>query len=1111
MAVKTSNSIMFSEHKKIIKIEEWYLATYKSKGVTIDDLGWTLDVQPMDKINKYLWNYEKTIYSLGDPDITTPVIIGVYSDSGDGRTSYFHIKYSPVANPQDKDLTETPSKYIGTYTDFTEMDSERARDYLWSQFMGNDGKNGDNGIGIDRFEIKYAVSNDGVNYPTNESDWGTTIPIVPPDYYLWTRTDTYYTGGTPEKSTSYSVSKNGKDGTNGDNGKTSYLHIKYSDDGGISFTDPTEQYPVIGEAPGEYIGQYTSFDKVDSLLPTDYKWALIKGVDGAGIKNANVDYYIDTQGSTVPEGVNWVPDFPSGLKDGEYLWVRTTLNYKDETVPPTISYSVNKNGSNGTNGDPGGDGQTSYIHIKYSDDGGLTFTPPNLPDYPDEGEYPGKYIGQYSDFISTDSLKPEDYKWALIKGKDGTNGNDGIGVSSAVVTYAKSDQGTTHPILGWSETFPTDLKNGEYLWTKTEIVYTDPNMDPSISYSVSRNGDDGSTAYIHIKYSNDGGISFTPANPKYPEPGEAPGEWIGQYSDFIEKDSNSPLDYKWSLLKGQDGDPGIGVKQVINYYTITPEAVLPPVVEWTEIPGTMTPQNRYLWNYEKIIYTDEGHVEETDPIIIGVYGDSEDNSVTFTVYSRDGFVFREGVEEIKLNIAAFQGNDSITTAKFTWEYWDAEKVNDDGSKGNYEIIINETTDKQIVVSAGSKYSFAHMKCTMHYNNKIYETYVDLLTENTYYSANIKFFGGNNIFNVQFPYIIAYVDLYRNNKLEETIRTNQYYVGPTTIMGDVIYTNLEGTFDNGQLMYFIYEDNTRSNDQISTLPWKATLGKYVAADKQWKVDKTENKYIYKNDLDVASVSNILVISKNDVNKSKDIVFRIYINKKDENGFPIIDNKTYVSQANALVFDLNDPIISPSVPDNASFGQIWLDTSVTPYVLKIYTKMEDGNGSWEYFSQTSGQMVYTERPVSYTKGDIWILAEGEICKGYKAGSMLKATKSSLQFSENDWVSANEENEATLNDIRQYFSFSADYGLKIGQKDEKFYMRITSKELGIYDNSNPDLPDQQVVKISDKRASINNMEVKGGAEFNCNVTFNNEIKFGNFIWKLEQDGSLSLAIVN
>ena len=45
---------------------------------------------------------------------------------------------------------------------------------------------------------------------------------------------------------------NGTPGPKGEDGKTSYFHVKYSDDGGMTFTDNA------GEKAGAYIGTYTA-------------------------------------------------------------------------------------------------------------------------------------------------------------------------------------------------------------------------------------------------------------------------------------------------------------------------------------------------------------------------------------------------------------------------------------------------------------------------------------------------------------------------------------------------------------------------------------------------------------------------------------------------------------------------------------------------------------------------------------------------------------------------------------------------------------------------------------------------------------------------------------
>lgn len=104
------------------------------------------------------------------------------------------------------------------------------------------------------------------------------------------------------------------------------------------------------------------------------------------------------------------------------------------------------------------------------------------------------YIGQYSDFTSTVSTDPATYApWTIFKG------NDGIGVTSTVITYTISTSGTTAPSTGWTSTVPSPVK-GQYLWTKTVWAYTDNSSKTGYSVTyISKdgtNGTDGTSGII---------------------------------------------------------------------------------------------------------------------------------------------------------------------------------------------------------------------------------------------------------------------------------------------------------------------------------------------------------------------------------------------------------------------------------------------------------------------------------------------------------------------------------------------------------------------------------------------------------------------------------------
>lgn len=75
-------------------------------------------------------------------------------------------------------------------------------------------------------------------------------------------------------------------------------------------------------------------------------------------------------------------------------------------------------------------------------------------------------------------------------------------------------------------------------------------------------------------------------------------------------------------VRGPEGGRGVGVSSVEEWYLATAQAtgVTDLTSDWSTTIQAMTPTKKYLWNYEKIKFTDNT-VSPTNPVIIGVYGD----------------------------------------------------------------------------------------------------------------------------------------------------------------------------------------------------------------------------------------------------------------------------------------------------------------------------------------------------------------------------------------------------------------------------------------------------------------------------------------------------------
>ena len=421
-----------------------------------------------------------------------------------GTSQYFHVKYS--ANATGNPMVDTPNTYIGTAVTTSATPPTGYASYKWVQLQGSQGAKGDQGI----------------------------------------------------------------QGPVGANGVSSYLHIKYSDNG-TTFTANN------GETPGQWIGQYVDTIPADSITFSAYTWTKVKGEKGdTGATGAT-----GPKGDTGPTGSQGIPGTSqyfhvkysanatgNPMVDTPNTYIGTAVT--TSATPPTgyASYKwVQLQGSQGAKGDQGiqgpvgANGVSSYLHIKYSDNG-TTFTANN-------GETPGQWIGQYVDTIPADSITFSAYTWTKVKGEKGDTGATGA-------TGPKGDTGPTgsQGIPGTSQYFhvkysanatgnPMVDTPNTYIGTAVTTSATPPTGYASYKWvqlqgSQGAKGDqgiqgpvgaNGVSSYLHIKYS-DNGTTFTANN------GETPGQWIGQYVDTTLADSMTFSAYTWTKVKGDKGDTG---------------------------------------------------------------------------------------------------------------------------------------------------------------------------------------------------------------------------------------------------------------------------------------------------------------------------------------------------------------------------------------------------------------------------------------------------------------------------------------------------------------------------------------------------------------------------
>lgn len=534
---------------------------------------------------------------LTDPSIYTWVkVVGEQGIAGEpgknGLTSFFHVRYADVPNPTANQLRKDTGKYIGTYVDYILEDSTDPTKYTWRKFQGDDGEDG--------------------------------------------------ADGTP--------------GENGANGETSYLHIAYA-----TSADGKTGFSTTNAVDKTYIGQYVDFTKADSTNPAKYHWSKFQGPKGdkgdpgeQGLRGLQGDK--GDQGIQGPKGADGKdgkttyfhikysavsnPTYASQMTETPSKYIGTYVDFTqtDSDDPKKYSWqqlegSQGPQGKQGISGTNGADGKTSYLHIKYSNDGGKTFTG-------NSGEDIGAYIGTCVDYAKDDPTSVGTYKWAKIKGEAGAKGDKGDtgkGVKSTSVAYQVSTSGTTVPTGTWSGSVPS-ASAGQYLWTRTIITYTDDTT--STIYSVGRMGTNGANGtngksigsvvnYYLATASSSGVTTATSGWTTAVQSVSAAKKYLWnyevvKYTDGTVASTTVPCiigsygDRGSKGDKGDTGSTGNGIKSITEHYAVSTSNSTVPT-SWSSTVPTMTESNKYLWNYETITYTN-GTTVDTTKRVIGVYG-----------------------------------------------------------------------------------------------------------------------------------------------------------------------------------------------------------------------------------------------------------------------------------------------------------------------------------------------------------------------------------------------------------------------------------------------------------------------------------------------------------
>ena len=552
-------------------------------------------------------------------------------------------------------------------------------------------------VSIDHAEVSYQVGESGTEPPTGE--WSSEPVSAEAGKYLWTRTITYYTNGS--ENTSYSVAQSGKDGANGKDGekgekgdagpqgekgekgdtgpqglqglqgpqgeqgipgkrgdagadgKTSYFHIKYSENANGN---------PMTETPSTYIGTYVDYTQADSSDYKKYTWSRFEGAQGergergiAGTNGTNgktsylhIAYANSADGKT---GFS-VSDSANKLYIGQY----TDFVQNDSTDPTAYAWTKIK-GETGASGQNGVsvDDVTNFYKVSTSATGVTahqtsggrnlllgtkTFASPEWVNIgtsiitDDAGYACKKLISTWSNYICQyrNLELGEQYTISFVA------------KCASPQTLEIKDDGKNNYPLACVLIDSTEYKKFYKVFTITNVKNTplitfltrqaiDHIFIKKVKLEKGNKATDWSPApedlgwsttvptltatnkylwnYEHITGSDDSTIAIT-------EP-----RVIGVYGDTGATGPQGPQGNTGAQgPQGNTGATGNGIKSITNHYLATSAAseVTYSTSGWTTAVQAMTAVKKYLWNYEDVLYTSGTHYYSA-PTIIGAYGD----------------------------------------------------------------------------------------------------------------------------------------------------------------------------------------------------------------------------------------------------------------------------------------------------------------------------------------------------------------------------------------------------------------------------------------------------------------------------------------------------------
>lgn len=207
--------------------------------------------------------------------------------------------------------------------------------------------------------------------------------------------------------------------------------------------------------------------------------------------------------------------------------------------------------------------------------------------------YEGSIVSSNGVLFKTDSDSTK--LTALVK-------DDGVDITSkySIVWYKDDEQLSTNQAITISASDFTEKAVYRFKAMSGEIL----KASAEVTVMRLQDGQNGTSTYVHIAYANssDGRVDFslTDSNRKF----------IGQYSDSKQYGSDDPTKYRWSAIKGEDGQSFVSAEEQFYYSTSQTELV---GGEWF-VGNVVYQSDKFLWKRWKCTYANPSKIKYTKAI-----------------------------------------------------------------------------------------------------------------------------------------------------------------------------------------------------------------------------------------------------------------------------------------------------------------------------------------------------------------------------------------------------------------------------------------------------------------------------------------------------------------